>query len=204
MFICKYCKDIKKNSNSGKNHEHWCKLNPNRKVFKKTASTGQNQYTKAKRLGLEKPEISQLTRDKLSKAAIKNNTNRVKSEQSLQKLKNTISKKIENGEWHTSYNKGKTFYYNGIKLDSSWEVKYAEYLDKNNIKWQRNKKYFNYVFEGKNRRYYPDFYLISTNEYIEIKGFIKDLDKAKWEQFPKEEKLIILMKKELLELGIQV
>ena len=38
--------------------------------------------------------------------------------------------------------------------------------------WMRmNKKQFDYVFENKDRKYTPDFYLPGTNEYVEIKGY---------------------------------
>lgn len=72
---CKYCKSSRKNENSLRNHERLCKLNPNRqytlfsdKKFQNTVlrdSRGQNQYTKAKKLGLEKPILSEDTIQKL-------------------------------------------------------------------------------------------------------------------------------------------
>ena len=92
--------------------------------------------------------------------------------------------------------------YNGVDLHGSWELKYAQYLDANNIKWIRNKDSFHYEFEGKSRKYTPDFYLLESDEYIEIKGYKTEKDEAKWSQFPTHRKLVILMKKELEDLSV--
>ena len=92
--------------------------------------------------------------------------------------------------------------YNGIDLHGTWELKYAQYLDKNNIKWNRCKEQFDYFYDGKNRKYTPDFYLIESDEYIEIKGFKTDKDSAKWKQFPKDKILKVLLKEDLQVLNI--
>lgn len=67
-----------------------------------------------------------------------------------------------------------------VYLDSTWELEYAIWLDKNNIKWNRP-SYFNWTdINGKPRRYYPDFYLIEENKYIDIKNdFLIKKDKYK-------------------------
>lgn len=56
--------------------------------------------------------------------------------------------------------------YKNYWMRSTWEVKYAKYLDKNNINWQYESK----TFDLGNTTYTPDFYLPKTDEYIEIKG----------------------------------
>lgn len=60
-----------------------------------------------------------------------------------------------------------------IKVQGTWELKYAEYLNKNNIQWIRPKEPLHYKLfeEDYIHSYYPDFYLINTNEFVEIKGF---------------------------------
>lgn len=57
-----------------------------------------------------------------------------------------------------------------VYLDSSWEVKYAEWLDKNNIKWIRPKYLVWIDIMGLKHRYTADFYLTETKEYIDIKN----------------------------------
>lgn len=85
-----------------------------------------------------------------------------------------------------------------IKVDGTWELKVCTYLDKNNYIWIRNKKRFEYIDNlNKHRTYCPDFYLKNENLYIEVKGYITDLDKIKWNQFT--EKLEIWDKKVLIE-----
>jgi hypothetical protein len=57
--------------------------------------------------------------------------------------------------------------YKDIFFHSSWEVKYAEYLDQHKNNWFYEYKTFNMG----HTTYTPDFYLPETNEYIEIKGY---------------------------------
>lgn len=67
------------------------------------------------------------------------------------------------GGWHTS----KSIDYNGIKLDSSYEVAFAQDLDKNNIKWERPKPLY-WKLNSSEHRYYPDFYLSDFNVYVDL------------------------------------
>lgn len=69
------------------------------------------------------------------------------------------------GGWHTS----KNINYNGIKLDSSYEVAFAQDLDKNNIKWERPKPLY-WKLNGSEHRYYPDFFLPDYNVYVDTKN----------------------------------
>lgn len=125
---------------------------------------------------------------------------RIISEKQKNKMSKTIKQKVKDGTWHYSFSKTRTHEYKGVKLHGSWELQYAKYLDENNIKWERPKEKFPYMFENKNSSYTPDFYLTETDEYIEIKGYETDKDRAKWKYFP--HKLIVLKKKELFELNI--
>jgi len=60
---------------------------------------------------------------------------------------------------------------------SNMEYSMCKILDVLNIKWQRNLKGFAYItIDGKNRKYYPDYYLIDYDVYLETKGYItKDM-----------------------------
>lgn len=61
-----------------------------------------------------------------------------------------------------------------VKVQGTWELKYATFLNDNKLNWIRSKsinlkyKLFNSDYW---HTYYPDFYLPDTNEYIEIKGY---------------------------------
>lgn len=103
---------------------------------------------------------------------------------------------------HTSK---KAIYYkciNGseIYLQSNYEVKVAESLDLNNIKWIRP-KYFNWIDNnGIKHRYYADFYLIDYNVYLDPKNdylIIKDLDKINRVNEQNKIKILILNKTQL-------
>lgn len=99
------------------------------------------------------------------------------------------------GEWYNSKIAGLVY------CHSSYELAYAKYLDVNDILWVKNKKSFLYSDENNiERKYIPDFYLISDNKYVETKGYETIRDKYKWKQFP--HKLDILKKKELKMLNI--
>lgn len=92
-------------------------------------------------------------------------------------------------------------YYKGIWMRSSWEIKYAKYLDKNKIKW----KYEYKAFDLGESTYTPDFYLPKTDEYIEIKGWWRNEAKRKLKIFKKiysKIKITVLNKKQLKELKI--
>lgn len=149
---------------------------------------------------------SKKIKDKISKAMTNNPKNKgvasTKEREIERKIK--ISKtSIKNGiagglrkgsgrsikSWYNSPIAGKVF------LQSTYELRYAKWLDENKINWIQNKKYFEYEFENKIRKYYPDFYLIDEDCYVEIKGFKTIKDEAKWMKFP--EKLKILFKEDL-------
>ena len=87
------------------------------------------------------------------------------------------------------------------KMQSSWERKFAEFLNKNNILWEKCKDKYPYVdMFGNNKKYIPDFYLLEFGVFIEIKGRTHFNDIFKWKYFPK--KLIVLKQKDLKELKI--
>ena len=84
----------------------------------------------------------------------------------------------------------KTINYNGIILESSWELKLAEWLDEYKIKWIRPEP-IKWVLDGKNKLYYPDFYLPDFNLYLDPKNpYCMDKDRVKMEIVSKEINII--------------
>lgn len=61
--------------------------------------------------------------------------------------------------------------YKGFNCDSIYELVFVIYCLDHNIQFVRNTDYFNYTFEGKIRKYYPDFYLPDSDTYLELKGY---------------------------------
>lgn len=96
-------------------------------------------------------------------------------------------------------NKGAT--YNGIRMDSMWEVAVAEYLDRVGIEWE----YSPCVFPLSERRSYrPDFRL-ADGSFIEVKGYWRPENRAKFSDFLSkypEVKIDVWEKPKLLELGL--
>ncbi len=72
------------------------------------------------------------------------------------------------GSWYFCKWMGKEVY-----LDSTWELEYANWLDNNNIEWNRPSYFLWQDTAGKNRRYYPDFYLVAKNNFLIQRDKIK-------------------------------
>lgn len=89
---------------------------------------------------------------------------------------------------------GKCGRYKTIWCDSSWELAYVIYNLEHNIKFERNKQGFEYLFEDKKHKYYPDF-ILENGTYVEVKGWMTKQNEEKINQF--EHELIIIKKKEI-------
>jgi hypothetical protein len=68
---------------------------------------------------------------------------------------------------HTSK---QAIYYKGVYLHSSYEVRTAKDLDKNNIKWTRPEPVYWFDEDNKRHRYYADFYLPDYDVYLDPKA----------------------------------
>ena len=119
------------------------------------------------------------------------------------RIKNKISKSIReaiknNPESYSSSNvngRVKRINYNeNITLDSSWEFIVAKYLDINNIKWERSQTGIQYFWENSYHTYFPDFYLPEYNIFIEVKGYERERDKAKYKSL---DNLILIKQKDV-------
>jgi hypothetical protein len=84
------------------------------------------------------------------------------------------------GDWYICKDGSKAW------MRSSWELKFAKYLDDNNIEWLYEPKSFPITYNGKEGTYSPDFFLINENYYIEIKGWWRDDSYIKYNVFLKQ------------------
>lgn len=126
---------------------------------------------------------------------------RYKNQPELKNKTRHIGKK--NGNYGKSAAHGKGAWYKGIWMRSTWEIKFAKWLDDKNLTWKYEPK----RFELEDRTYAPDFYVGKWNSYIEIKGWFHERHKETVRQFKNNYpsiKLIVLQQKELNELGINV
>ena len=60
--------------------------------------------------------------------------------------------------------------YNGVTLDSSYEVAVAKSLDENNVVWERPSHGLKWFDGEQNRHYLPDFYLPEYDVYLDPKN----------------------------------
>lgn len=154
-LLCKYCSDERKNKNSLSNHERRCVKNPNR-VVTVSHHKRSNQYIKAKEDGRPKPEYE----------GLKNGNFRGKThtEESKEKLRiaalNSDHRRL----------KKSIHYYNGVMMDSTWEVELAKRLDNINVKWIRPNPLSWIDSTGVNHHYFPDFYLPEYDLYLDPKN----------------------------------
>lgn len=116
-----------------------------------------------------------------------------------QKIQSSINERYANG-WMPKAGRCKKISYSSpiageIKVDGTWELEVAQYLDGIGVKWKRNKNRFAYMYEGKERFYTPDFFVEDYNCYIEVKGYETEKDRSKWDQF--SHKLLIWKKEEI-------
>jgi hypothetical protein len=200
---CQYCDKNCINDNSLRNHERLCKSNPNRQVLKSNfiqynemrkelGLGGSNQFTKARNEG-KTITVSEETRKKLSNAS----KGKRHSEESRKKISETMQRVVkERPESYSAANvngRSKKIQYKDVLLDSTWEYEFVKWCDDKHIKWERNKRSFDYDWNGK-RSYYPDFYLEDYDIYVEVKGYERERDRAKWSSVPN---LLVIKIKEL-------
>jgi len=201
--ICKFCERICKNDNSLKQHEIRCKNNPNKINTKHTEETKKKLSkimkivnTNAERIW--KPET--IEKMKITSKIVNENYWTVeKRKQHSILMKSVVEKNPDSYSINNVSGRAKIYEYNGMKFKGTWELKIANILDKYNLKWTNNIKPISYYWNGKWHLYFPDFYLIDYDKYIEVKGYQRERDIAKWSASDKP--LVVLKKKEINELA---
>lgn len=82
------------------------------------------------------------------------------------------------GGYRRGAGRSKSGWYKGIWCDSTYELVYLIYCIDHNIPIKRCEKRFEYMFNGKQHFYHPDF-IVNDHEIIEIKGRIDERFEAK-------------------------
>lgn len=161
MFVCKYCSIECKSQKSLTGHECRCTNNPNRIEQWNSGKTGLqiawNKGLQGTFTGLQH------------------------SEESKQKISQAL-----NGNQNANHRGDRQSYYKNIRMDSSWEVKTAQYFDNNGIEWKYNVR--GYVLSD-GRVYYPDFFIYNDGVFeklIEVKGYFRESNRLKFEMFLNE------------------
>lgn len=173
MWICQHCKNSFDNLtlNGKANHSRWCRSNPKRKDYKTGSAKAvmamnaaraknpnvANQYTKSKSLGLPIPPGAQ--KGKPGTFTGRTHSKETKIQQRESALKSP----------HRRLRK-KMIEYNGIMLDSTWELELARRLDEQNIRWERPGPIKWIDEDGSIHNYFPDFFLPDHNLYLDPKN----------------------------------
>lgn len=113
----------------------------------------------------------------------------------FRKKSSETAKKFKFGGYREGSGRGKNGWYKGYWCDSSWELAWVIYNLENGIIFERNKKGFQYTYNGEIYKYYPDF-IIDGKEYIEIKGWLDKQGQEKIKQFSGN--LTVLFENDLL------
>lgn len=124
------------------------------------------------------------------------------SEKTRLKISESMQLAVKEGRQKTPKAYGRAISYRNIKgkefiLQSSWELIVAKELNSLGVLWTKGRHGFPYSHMGKSRRYFPDFYICGRRTYIEVKGYITDLDRSKWEYFPKNLNFFVIGKEEM-------
>lgn len=163
VYTCNFCDRKTTRPGANKKHEITCDKNPNRidkcggVVTGTRIGKGENQFSKAKRLGNQIPDGNNKGK-KVGKPA-------PKSDKGLENLRRRA---IERGIGGVA--QSRWIRYNDKILGSSYELAVVKSLDENNIKWDTCKR-FSYIDPlGNKRTYTPDIYLVDYNVYLDPKN----------------------------------
>jgi hypothetical protein len=184
LFICLYCSRVTTNIGAKAKHEKHCHSNPNYVKAYRSPRAGQQKGSIPWNKGI-KSNIPAWNK------GLKGTSKGIAStpeKEIARRIKISETAKTTNGGYRKGSGRGKKGYYKGIWCDSSWELAFVIYNIDHNISFERNKISFPYEYNGKLKKYIPDF--IIENTFIEIKGYYTEQVKSKVEQF--KHKLIII------------
>ena len=196
LYTCEFCGRTFSRLTSFKSHVKVCKNNPNRVegIYR-----GWN-----KGLTKETCESIKISADRMSARLAAGEVNgcyglRGNSNYSTRpEVKAKISKTMM-GNHNNDPNKtgrGKKGWYKGFYCSSTYELAFLIYCLDNKIPVERCPYTYEYMYENKKHRYYPDF--IINNTIVEVKGFYTEQVRAKTEAV-KDRPIIVLYKKDLKE-----
>jgi hypothetical protein len=190
MFKCVHCERTFTNKGGQFSHQPFCKNNPDYRKREKSPNSGAKKGRIPWNKGIKTP---QEVKDKIS-SSLKGICKGVASSESKEaerrnKISETMKKNPNSGGLRKGSGRGKKGWYGDFWCDSTWELAWVIYNVEHDIKFERNKKGFKYIYNNKEHIYYPDFKL--DNKFIEIKGRRKyfdlsEKDKAKIESFQSE------------------
>lgn len=171
LSCCKYCQTnfINLTVSERANHSRWCKENPKRDEYVKINNGSQLRTKDAiekKIVGIKKAHADgkYLGSTQKSIETKKQNNTLQHTEETKQLLR---EKALASPHRRL---KRKMIEYNGVWLDSTWELVLAKRLDELQIKWIRPEPIPWTDNNGLIHNYFPDFYLPEHNLYLDPKN----------------------------------
>ena len=165
---CKFCdlSFVDLNTSERANHTRWCNNNPKRNEYNKNLEYARSCQT---------DESREKTRQGVIQAHKNGKYDHVDFGASFRGKKHTKESRERMSigarkSKHRRLRRGMVEY-NGIMLDSKWELALAIRLDEINVTWIRPEEPLPYIDnEGKQRNYFPDFYLPDYDIYLDPKN----------------------------------
>lgn len=175
---CKFCDRQILNRGSLAAHSKCCKQNPNRVVPVRSPNAGARLGSTAWNKGLRGDPRCKPSEETLRKLRASPRVYDSESPLEIERRRkiSEYAKKHNGGKRHGS-GRGKKGWYNGIFCDSSWELAFLMYHADHGIEVFRCDEVRMYEWEGRTRKYLPDFVVEGT--IYEIKGYISPQSLAK-------------------------
>lgn len=158
------------------------KINKSKKISRNKGKSFEEKFGKEKA-----DEIKNKIRNSLLNKSFKCDPN---SEKEIQRRKKLSIAMKKYGGYRRGSGRSKHGWYKGYWCDSSYELAYVIYNLDHNINFKRNTEKFPYMFKDETHNWIPDF-ILSDGVYVEVKGFLREKDKCKLEQFDKPLVLLI-------------
>lgn len=179
-LCCKFCHKEYENKNSLIQHEMRCVSNPNRSGLNLTHEFG---YAKGhipwnKGLTKDTDERVQKYGAKISKTLTGGHVGQASTPEKEALRKQRISQSMRNnptsGGLRHGSGRGRKGWYKGFFCDSTYELVFVIYNLDHSISFRRNTNYYEYEYNNRVHKYYPDFEM-GDGSLIEIKGYRTDV-----------------------------
>ncbi len=191
LLLCQFCNKTCSNPGSLAAHTKHCKASPTCVAKKRPDNAGAKKGCIPWNKGLSSLEDNRICSGSRHPNYGRDMSWMRHSEETKLKLKK-IAEDNGLGGYVRGSGRGKKGWYKGVFCDSSWELAYVMYCIDHDIRIQRNTEYRTYIFNGKTKKYLPDFNV--EGKIIEIKGYKTDEWLAKYEA---NRDIIVLYKEEI-------
>jgi len=123
---------------------------------------------------------------------------RAKAREYIKLLAQTPPAKTNKGNAYRFTNTNARQDLGGVIMRSNWEANFARVLELHSIKYEFEPETFFFPVKTGTKAYIPDFYIPSTDTWIEVKGYLDDKSRIKIKRFRKynpEKNLVLVVSK---------